>query len=45
MNGAYDIIYKVGVMSYIQLVRDDKQSGCDDTDTVDAMSDIVGVMS
>ena len=42
MNGAKDVIYKVGVMSYIQLFRDHI---CEDKDTVDAVLDIVRVMT
>ena len=32
-------------MSYIQLFRDHTKSGCEDSDTVDAVLDIMGLMT
>ena len=37
--------YIVDEITKIQLVRCHQYNGCDDTDTVDMMSNIVGVMS
>ena len=45
LYSVYDIIHRVGVMSYIQRVLYRRKGGCDDTHSVAVMSYAMDMMS